>query len=247
MPLPCVYSRPAILLVDDDPDIREAVACGLADTYTVHAVATGVEACGRLCAHPIAAILLDVFLDGERGLDCVPRFRVLSAAPIVILTGRGSEEVAADALRARAVDYLTKPFTLTALRTAVAQAIEPPPPRSEPPDTLTRVHQHLVTHLTGPHTAPSVAKDVGVSERHLRRLFQAACGHTVGRHLTLLRLRHAAELLQQSRLAIKEVMQAVGYPNLTTFGRAFKHTYGFTPSAFRRRAREGGSQSAHRP
>jgi len=98
MPGTMPRSRPAILLVDDDPGVREAVACGLEDAYAVHTVATGREACASLSAHPIAAILLDVFLEHEHGLDFVPRFRALSPAPIVVLTGQGSEEVAARAL-----------------------------------------------------------------------------------------------------------------------------------------------------
>jgi DNA-binding response OmpR family regulator len=229
--------RSAILVVDDDAALREAVACGLGDTYMVHTAATGKDACACLSAHPIAAILLDVYLQDEDGLDLVPRLRALSPAPIVILTGRGSEEVAIRAVRARAVDYLRKPFTLTALQASVAQAIAPGILQPAPREALVRTHRHLAGSLTTPHTASSVAQAVGVSERQFRRVFRDARGHTPQRHLLLLRLRQAAELLHQSQLAIKEIAAAVGFQSFRTFTRAFARTFGTSPARFRRRGR----------
>lgn len=233
------HSRLSLLIVEDDPAMQEAVAAALADTYTIHTAAAGREACACLCAHRVAAIILDVFLGDEHGLDLMPRFRALADVPILILTGHGSEEIAARALRARATDYLVKPFSLGALRASVARAVQSPDTGPDPLDPILCTHRHLAGHLDAPHTATSLAKDIGVSERQHRRMFQSACGHTPRRYYSLLRLRRAADLLRQTRLAIKQVMEAVGFSTRRTFDRAFKREYGVTPSAFRRHARLG--------
>jgi len=84
MPAP---SRPQLLLVDDDLSIREGLALALTGPYTVHAAATGAEACALLRTRPVAGIVLDAILGNEHGLDYVDRFRALSHAPILLLTG----------------------------------------------------------------------------------------------------------------------------------------------------------------
>jgi DNA-binding response OmpR family regulator len=102
-------------VVDDDASIREALRAALADGYTVHVAASGAEACDMLRAHPVAAIILDAVLRGEHGLDLVERFRKLSPAPIVILTGHGTEELAVRALRVHVAEYLKKPVSVAEL------------------------------------------------------------------------------------------------------------------------------------
>jgi two-component system, OmpR family, response regulator TctD len=83
--------------------------------------ATGDGACALLKRHPMAAIVLDAILGEEHGLDLVQRFGALSAAPILLLTGHGSEDLATRALRARVSDYLKKPVSLAELRGALAR------------------------------------------------------------------------------------------------------------------------------
>lgn len=89
-----------ILVVDDDPSVIEALTVALKGTYVVHGAATGKEAYLLLRRHPIASIILDAVLSREHGLDLVEPFRALSRAPIPMLTGHGSEELAVRAFRA---------------------------------------------------------------------------------------------------------------------------------------------------
>ncbi len=116
-------SAPHTLIVDDDPAIREALTTALRGTYVVHGVASGDEACAVLERHPLAAIILDVMLGGEYGLNLIGRFRSLSQAPILALMGYGSEEVAVRALWAGVSDYLRKPFNLEALKASLPRLV----------------------------------------------------------------------------------------------------------------------------
>ncbi len=51
-------SAPHILIIDDEPAIREALATALKGTYVVHSASTGKEACALLRRHPVAAIMV---------------------------------------------------------------------------------------------------------------------------------------------------------------------------------------------
>ena len=223
-------SAPHVLIVDDDPSIREALATAFQGAYVVHSAATGKEACALLRRHPVAAIVLDAVLRDEHGLDLIARFRKISPAPILVLTGYGSEELAVQALRAKASDYLKKPVNLRDLQTALARLVRQGGP---PGDPVARAQRHLGEHPERPHTTASLARDVGLSERHLRRRFQEAYGKTPRRFLTEVRMRRAVELLRRTRLGVEEIAFAVGYPDLGTFRRIFKRAFGMTPSDFR--------------
>ncbi|HYL80235.1 MAG TPA: response regulator, partial [Candidatus Acidoferrum sp.] len=125
-------ARPHVLIVDDDPAIRECLTAALLGSYVVRTAATGREACAQLRKRGVAAIVLDAILGEEHGLDLVQKIRALSAAPILILTGHGSEELAARALRARVSDYLKKPISLAEIRGALARVTR----KGEPPEDV---------------------------------------------------------------------------------------------------------------
>jgi AraC-like DNA-binding protein len=229
-------SRPHILVVDDDPGIQESLTAALAGAYVVHATATGDGACELLRRHPVAAIILDEVLGREHGLDLVKRFRALSPAPILILTGYGSEDLAARALRARVNDYLKKPVSLRDLHEAMTRLLSH---QGASVDPVVRARLFLDEHLATDFRADELAGQVGLSEAHLRRRFRAMYGKTPRRYLVEARLQRAVELLRSTRLGIEQIALAVGFADLPAFDRRFKRAYGVTPSVLRVREEPG--------
>lgn len=225
-------SVPPILVVDDDAAVREAVAAALDGTYVVHRASNGDEACVVLRKHSIAAIVLDVLLGREHGIGLIERFRTLSQAPILILTGYGTEELAIRALRAKASDYLKKPVNIRELRAALARLIQSDHSRLDP---AARARHLMTEHPERPHTTASLAKDIGLSDRQLRRRFRHVYGKTPRRYLVEVRLQRAEELLRTTDLGIEQIAQAVGYQNVAAFDRTFKRAFGVTPSELRDR------------
>jgi AraC family L-rhamnose operon transcriptional activator RhaR len=74
---------------------------------------------------------------------------------------------------------------------------------------------------------------VHLSERHISRLFRNVMGMSVLEYVTNLRVEIAAQLLLEQRLAIKEVAQATGYPDVRYFTTLFRQHTGLTPAVFR--------------
>jgi DNA-binding response OmpR family regulator len=104
--------QPHILVVDDDPDIREL----LEDYLTENALRVSVVASGKAMSQVLAdeaidLVILDLRLAGEDGMAIVRTLRDSSSIPIVMLTGVRDEADRVMGLELGADDYLTKPFS----------------------------------------------------------------------------------------------------------------------------------------
>jgi len=104
--------QPHILVVDDDPDIRELLEDYLTENaLRVSVVASGKEMSQVLTDEAIDLVILDLRLAGEDGMAIVRTLRDNSAIPIVMLTGVRDEADRVMGLELVADDYLTKPFS----------------------------------------------------------------------------------------------------------------------------------------
>jgi len=109
---PVQAARPHVLVVDDDPSIRELVTDYLGENeLRVSAVADGKAMQAVLADQVVDLIVLDLKLRGEDGMALARKLRDDSEIPIVMLTGRSEEADRVMGLELGADDYLTKPFS----------------------------------------------------------------------------------------------------------------------------------------
>jgi two-component system KDP operon response regulator KdpE len=138
-----------ILVVDDEPQIRRALAVNLeARGYEVDVAPTGEDALRLAAAHHPDAVLLDLGLPGIGGIDVISGLRGWSQVPIVVLTVRDGERDKVAALDAGADDYVTKPFgmdELLARLRAVLRRHQPAPEAALVETECFRID--LVNHL----------------------------------------------------------------------------------------------------
>ncbi len=80
---------------------------------------------------------------------------------------------------------------------------------------------------------PTLARHVHLSQSRLEFIFKMSTGQTLASYVLAVRLAHAASLLQQSGLHVKEVASKAGYSHATSFVRAFKRHFGIKPRAYR--------------
>ena len=103
---------PHILAIDDDPAMRQLIADYLGENdVRVTTVATGEEMSRVLAEQAIDAIVLDLRLAGEDGMDLAKKVRGESTIPIIMVTGRKEEADRVMGLELGADDYITKPFS----------------------------------------------------------------------------------------------------------------------------------------
>jgi two-component system, NtrC family, response regulator AtoC len=115
-----------ILIVDDDYDTREALGCVLTDSgYSIEACASAEEALRALEAKDFDLILSDVMMPKVGGTEfCAHVVRNHPDVPVIMITAYGSTDVAVDAIRAGAFDFLTKPFDLADLGKTLTRALD---------------------------------------------------------------------------------------------------------------------------
>jgi FixJ family two-component response regulator len=116
----------AVCVVDDDTSVREALGGLLrAAGFAVEAFASAQEFLARPPSDLPGCLVLDVRLPGLSGLDLQQRMAELNIEmPIVFITGHGDVPTSVRAMKAGAVEFLTKPFGERELLDAIRQAID---------------------------------------------------------------------------------------------------------------------------
>ncbi|MCC5618954.1 AraC family transcriptional regulator [Nostoc sp. CHAB 5715] len=106
---------------------------------------------------------------------------------------------------------------------------------------LLRVSDYIHAHLDDDLDLDRLAEVACLSPWHWHRVYRAVHGETLAGTVKRLRLQRAAADLAHSRLAVSRIAARAGYPDLSSFNRVFKSSYGLAPAAYRR----AGSHAAY--
>jgi YesN/AraC family two-component response regulator len=252
----------SILVVDDDPGVGESISSALGVSYRVQTATTAAAALEAISAAPIDLVFLDHRLPDLPGTDLLRVIkRFFPSTLVIMITGYGSEDVAVDAFRGGARDYLKKPFSyqelhqriapLLALRRTSAERRKNPlvhvaglPDPSEPdgddPETTHRARailrgvRYIEEHLDATLSLAEVARVAGMSKYHFCRRFNECTGLHFREFLARRRIERAKEMLKRQGRTITDIFRDVGFKDMTHFTRVFKRLEGQLPSDFRR-------------
>ncbi|UCG13230.1 MAG: sigma-54-dependent Fis family transcriptional regulator [Deltaproteobacteria bacterium] len=113
--------RPRILIVDDEPNIRQGLAEALhGQGYEIEQASSGEAALELLQSSPFHLVLLDLVMEEMDGIDVLREVnRQYPKTEVVIITAHGTIETAVMALKEGAYDYLTKPINVKRFRSYV--------------------------------------------------------------------------------------------------------------------------------
>ncbi|MFD6100245.1 response regulator [Nocardiopsis flavescens] len=115
---------PTVLVVDDDPRLRKTLELNLrARGYTPYLSDSGEHALRLVAHHHPGLVLLDLGLPGMSGLDVLRGLRGWTQVPVVVLSGRDTEQMKVRALDLGADDYVVKPFGMDELFARVRAAL----------------------------------------------------------------------------------------------------------------------------
>ena len=133
--------RPKLLfLVDDDAKLRKLLTIFLKEQgFDLREFGDGSQVAAAIAEQQPDAVILDIMLPGESGLDILRRLRQESFVPVIMLTAKGEDEDRIRGLELGADDYLPKPFNpreLLARLNAVLRRVPAPPEGPRPADTI---------------------------------------------------------------------------------------------------------------
>ena len=168
--------KPTVLIVDDDPDIRESLQCLLRTVSLESRTFTSPShfLISKLARRP-TCLVLDVRLPGRSGLDFQ---RELTAAnvnvPIIFITGHADVPMAVQAMKAGAIEFLIKPFRDQELLDAIQLGLARDRARCERESELTRLRERfgkltsrereVMGHVVNGRLNKQIANDIGISE-----------------------------------------------------------------------------------
>jgi two-component system response regulator YesN len=249
-----------ILIVDDDTALLECYVESLSDAYRVVTAESGrvaVELVKR--RRDIDLVVMDYQLSDMSGIDAMKEIKDVEPSILVLLvTGYGDEEVAVEAFRNGARDYLKKPFSMSELSTKIdfylalrhadkqrRKNILPGPDKPAKPEmpysavTPSQYNkiQQAVRFINDNYRTDirldAVAWEARMSPAHFSRIFKKVMGLPYHDYLNSRRITKAKNLLRTSAQSVSEIAVSLGFSDQTGFGRIFKKLTGQTPSAYR--------------
>jgi FixJ family two-component response regulator len=125
-PHPMSHATPIVFVVDDDISVRESLELLISNAgWVPETFESAQEFLARQRSLVPSCLVLDVTLPGLNGLDLQKRVAAdRSDMPIIFITGYGDVPITVQAMKAGAVEFLTKPFSDDVLLSAIRQALE---------------------------------------------------------------------------------------------------------------------------
>jgi DNA-binding NtrC family response regulator len=114
-----------ILVVDDEPGVRESLRMVLKNRYEILLAPSGTQALELIENTPVDVVLLDILMPGPDGIEVLERIKQRGAAPqVIMLTATKTVKTAVTAMKLGAFDYVTKPFDVEELLLIVERAVQ---------------------------------------------------------------------------------------------------------------------------
>lgn len=245
--------NPQLLVVDDNPDIVEFIALNLSDTYRLLKAYNGDQGMRLAIEHIPDLIISDVMMPLTTGVELCKRLktdRYTSHIPIILLTARSSAEHQMEGLDAGADDYIVKPFNINVLTAKIRNTLKSREnyririlDSNEPALAVPQAHgeksfldtliRHISQNLADEQiNAEALAQNVAMSQTQLYRKLKALTGQTVNEFVRNIKLNHAANMLANNGMSVKEVAYMTGFSDRRYFSKCFKEKFGRSPSDF---------------
>jgi len=223
-----------ILIVDDDADFRAELREYLSD-FKVSECSNGEDALKTLKKpNEIDIVILDVMMPGRLGTSILKEIKkVAPSIKVIILTGYSSKDIAIEALKGKADDYIEKPLNIGKLHEIIDQLCAGPAHNGK--DIMENIKSFTERNINKNVGLRDVALTVGLSSKYLSRMFKEKVGKGFNQYKQELRMKKAKALLDKTKFTIAHISYLLGYENVESFIRRFKSLTGKTPARYRLR------------
>ncbi|NJB84287.1 signal transduction histidine kinase/ligand-binding sensor domain-containing protein/DNA-binding response OmpR family regulator [Lewinella marina] len=249
-----------LLVVDDEPDVRELIEEMFADTHTVVTADSGERALELARSEMPDLIISDVMMPGMDGYALCATAKadfLLGHIPIVLLTALNSTDHEIEGLRTGADAYVTKPFPTSLLRARVENLLQSRKrlKQSFLHSTLLATDDLALNHADQEFIdrviayidqrlddctleVTDISEALGMSSSTFYRKLKSLTDLSGNEFIRTIRLKRALGLLQRTKLSIAEVGYQTGFSDPRYFSTCFKRLYQMTPSEFQSQHRD---------
>ena len=248
-------SKPSVLIIDDNADIRSYVHSLLHADYTVIEAVDGSDGIRKAMKYVPDLIISDVMMPGIDGIECCRRLKSelqTCHIPVILLTACSLDEQRIQGYDGGADSYISKPFSSQLLLARVRNLIDS--------------HRRLKQFFGDRHTlakedvcdmdknfvekfkslldaklgdsnlnVEDLGKDMGLSRVQLYRKIKSLTNYSPNELLRIARLKKAASLLASSDMTVAEIGYEVGFSSPSYFTKCYKEQFGESPTDFLKR------------
>jgi two-component system, response regulator YesN len=225
-----------IVVIDDDPKVIKSIKFILPE-YEIVEFQNGLEALAYLKKpNEINLVILDVMMPVMDGISVLQEIKKIKPDIFVIMmTAYGSMDVAVQALRNHADDFIEKPFNIEELQEKVKARLRECSRLYKNQDRTSRVERikRFVERNYPNVSLESIANEMALSTRYVSRMFNGTTGSSFRDYKVKVKMEAAMSLLKTTSLTVDEISDKLGYLNPESFMRIFKRKTKFTPSEYR--------------
>ncbi|MFD2033868.1 two-component regulator propeller domain-containing protein [Belliella marina] len=252
-----ISSKPTILLVEDNKELQTFINSNLKQDYQLLKANHGAEALEILDSHQVDLIISDVMMPVMDGIELCRQTKLdlsYSHIPIILLTAKSNLQAKIEGLEVGADVYIEKPFSLEYLilqiknllkyRDQVRKNFANSPgvlavsiAHSKPDEKFLEqvnelISQSISNELFGVN---ELAENLNMSQSSLLRKIKGISKLTPIEYIRLVRLKKAAEILNEGKHSISEVCDMVGFNSPSYFSKCFQKQFGELPKDYKKR------------
>lgn len=244
-------SRPEVLIIDDNNDIRSYLRSVLSPLYKVSEAAegnAGLELARKIVPDLIISDVMMPVMDGLEFCNQLKQDKAISHIPVILLTARSLDEQRAEGYEHGADAYISKPFSLRLLLSRIDNLIQSRRKliqlfsttdenvdfdklSNETDKTfITQLRRIIQENLSdGDLSIEKIGEEIGLSRVQLYRKVKALTGYSPVELLRKARLTRARHLLQTTEKTVSEVAYSVGFSTPSYFSKCYKEEFGESP------------------
>ncbi|MFC0875610.1 two-component regulator propeller domain-containing protein [Saccharicrinis sp. FJH2] len=247
--------KPKILIVEDVKELRDFICDALENKFTLLTASNGLDAYKLAQSENPELIVSDVMMPKLNGYELCSKIKntfTTSHIRIILLTVLSDDTNKLIGYKAGADAYLSKPFDIELLISRINNLLKDSyvlkqkfqkdlniTPKeitfSNPDEELLQVIINTVNeHLNDSEfDVDKFAKEIGLSKSTLYRKMKSITGLSTNEFVQILRLKKAAQLLNETQMSISEIAYETGFSDPYYFSRAFKKNFNVSPKKYR--------------
>lgn len=257
---------PLLMMVEANTDLRKFIQDGFEEGYRWIVVPDYAAASAAAREYVPDLIIADFDIPGSDALAfcaALKNHQLTSHIPLILLGAGISDQTQLKALEAGVDDCVVKPFRLAFLKARVANLLEArrkwhrhfadlnsTQPRELAANQMDAKFLRRVVSVVEKNLSDyefdvkTLARHLAVSRRQLFRKFKAVAGCTPNTFIRDIRLKHAAQLLQETGMTVSEIIYAVGFSDPKYFRAVFRERFGVLPGEYGKAAKPGAGRPA---
>lgn len=247
-------NKKTLLIVDDNDDFRFYLKDNLRERYNVVEGRNGQEGWNACLKHLPDLVVSDVMMPVLTGTDLCRKVKAdgrVSHIPVILLTAKAEADDKIEGLESGADDYIAKPFDFRILESRIENLISTREQLRQTYQAMIGINPEKieVTSLdekfikralevveenisNADFSVEDLSREVGMSRVSLYKKLLSLTKKSPVEFIRIIRLKRAADLLENSQLSVSEIAYRVGFNSPRYFARYFKEYYNELPSEF---------------